>query len=204
LRPLKAPAGSSLEAFEIARKAGLEPREGLEGRAADGAVEDKAQSRQEEGEPDEDKEEADEEDEGDDEEGEGWEDEEAEGTKINHQRTELCNISIFGCILLPVHSEVEWVLIFLWNHVFGHEVNTLGDDHNNQPPANRVVHYFYIWKYFASCSFRGEMGMDFFVESCLWARSEYSGRRPQKLTTSEPSCALFLYLEVFYFLFIQK
>jgi hypothetical protein len=28
-------------------------------------------------------------------------------TKINHGRTELCNISRFGNILLPVHSEVE-------------------------------------------------------------------------------------------------
>jgi hypothetical protein len=44
-------------------------------------------------------------------------------TKINHRqnhrRTELCNISMFECILLPVHSEVEWVWIFLWNHVHG-------------------------------------------------------------------------------------
>jgi hypothetical protein len=32
-------------------------------------------------------------------------------TKINHRRTELCNISIFGSILLPVCSEVEWVQI---------------------------------------------------------------------------------------------
>jgi hypothetical protein len=30
-------------------------------------------------------------------------------TKINHGRTRLCNISIFGSILLPVHSEVEWM-----------------------------------------------------------------------------------------------
>jgi hypothetical protein len=28
--------------------------------------------------------------------------------KINHQRTELCNISIFGSIFLPVRTEVEW------------------------------------------------------------------------------------------------
>jgi hypothetical protein len=28
-------------------------------------------------------------------------------TEINHGRTELCNVSRFGSILLPVHSEVE-------------------------------------------------------------------------------------------------
>jgi hypothetical protein len=52
-------------------------------------------------------------------------------TKINHRRTELCDISIFGCILLPVHSEVQWVWIFLWNHVCGHEANTLDHEHKN-------------------------------------------------------------------------
>jgi hypothetical protein len=31
----------------------------------------------------------------------------AENPKINHRRTELCNIPIFGGILLPVQSEVE-------------------------------------------------------------------------------------------------
>jgi hypothetical protein len=40
----------------------------------------------------------------------------AENTKVNHGRTELCNISRFG-ILLPVHSEVEWVQILLENCV---------------------------------------------------------------------------------------
>jgi hypothetical protein len=34
-------------------------------------------------------------------------------TKINPGRTELCNISIFGSILLLVHSWVEWARIFL-------------------------------------------------------------------------------------------
>jgi hypothetical protein len=52
-------------------------------------------------------------------------------TKINHRRTELCNISIFGSILLPVRSEVEWVRILLWNHVRGHEASTLGEAHRN-------------------------------------------------------------------------
>jgi hypothetical protein len=47
------------------------------------------------------------------------------------RRTEVCNISIFGCIFLPVHSEVKWVWISLWNHVCGHELNTLGDNHKN-------------------------------------------------------------------------
>jgi hypothetical protein len=52
-------------------------------------------------------------------------------TKINHRRTEVCNISIFGCILFPVHSEVKWLWIFLWSHVRGHKVNTLGENHKN-------------------------------------------------------------------------
>jgi hypothetical protein len=71
LQPLKAPAGSSLEAFEIARKAGLEPREGLDGRAPGIAVRDKVQSRHKEDEPNEDKEDMEEDNEEDDDEGEG-------------------------------------------------------------------------------------------------------------------------------------
>jgi hypothetical protein len=51
--------------------------------------------------------------------------------KINHRWTELFNISIFGSILFPVHSEVEWVPIFLENHVRGHKSTTLGDEHQN-------------------------------------------------------------------------
>jgi hypothetical protein len=82
LLPLKAPAGSSLEAFEIARKAELEPMDGLEDRAADGAVGDKAQSSREKDEPNEDEEETDKDDEEEDEEGEGWEDDETEGSTI--------------------------------------------------------------------------------------------------------------------------
>jgi hypothetical protein len=82
LRPLKAPVGSSLEAFEIARKAGLEPKEGLDGRAAGVVVGDEAQSRHEEDEPNEDEEDTDEDDEEDDEESEGWEDEETEDSTI--------------------------------------------------------------------------------------------------------------------------
>jgi hypothetical protein len=61
LRPLKAPAGSSLKAYEMARKA--EQKERLDGRA-------------------EDEEDTDEAEEEDDEEDEGWEDEEAEGSTI--------------------------------------------------------------------------------------------------------------------------
>jgi hypothetical protein len=52
-------------------------------------------------------------------------------TKINHQQTELCNISIFGSILLPVRSEVEWVWIFLSNHVCGSEASPQGGEQQN-------------------------------------------------------------------------
>jgi hypothetical protein len=51
--------------------------------------------------------------------------------KINHQRTELCNISIFGSIFLPVRTEVEWVWISLWNHVPWSEASPLGGEHPN-------------------------------------------------------------------------
>jgi hypothetical protein len=44
---------------------------------------------------------------------------------------ELFNISIFGSILFPVRSEMEWVPIFLENHVHGHKSRTLGDEHKN-------------------------------------------------------------------------
>jgi hypothetical protein len=46
----------------------------------------------------------------------------------------------------------------------------VGDD-DAEVPRNLYgfFSYFYIWEYFASCSFRSGMGMNFFVESCLWA-----------------------------------
>jgi hypothetical protein len=40
-------------------------------------------------------------------------------------------VFVEACILFPVRSEVEWVWIFLWNRVHGHEVNTLGHEHKN-------------------------------------------------------------------------
>jgi hypothetical protein len=73
--------------------------------------------------------------------------------------------------LLPVHSEVEWVWMLLGNGVCGPEMSPLGGEHKNQPPATRVVRYFYIWEYFASCSFRSGMDMFFSAESCSWAGS---------------------------------
>jgi hypothetical protein len=76
LRPLKVPAGSSLEAYEAARKAGR-----LDGRAADEAGGEEAQNgvTDEQSEDEEDTDGAREED---DEEGDGWEDEDAEGSTI--------------------------------------------------------------------------------------------------------------------------
>ena len=52
-------------------------------------------------------------------------------TKISHRRTELCNISIFGRILFRLGSEVEWVRIFVWTHVRGHDTSPLGGEHKN-------------------------------------------------------------------------
>ncbi|KAJ7814824.1 hypothetical protein B0H14DRAFT_3476715 [Mycena olivaceomarginata] len=85
LRPLKAPAGSSLEAYKITRK--MEEAERLDGRAADETSGTKGS------EPNEDEEDTDEAKEDDNDEDKGWEDEEAEGSTIGaqlsspHQRT---------------------------------------------------------------------------------------------------------------------